>query len=53
MKKHKFFKALGVGAVATLGLFTFAGCSLSDSEKLMLWKGLKMQIVIWKKQLIC
>jgi len=31
--KNKIFKALGVGAVATLGLFTFTGCSLSDSEK--------------------
>ena len=32
-KNKKFMKALGVGAVAALGLFTFTGCSLSDSEK--------------------
>lgn len=41
MKKNKFFKALGVGAVATLGLFTMAGCSLSDSEKADVMEGLE------------
>jgi len=41
MKKTKFFKALGVGALATLGLFTFTGCSLSDNEKADLMKGLE------------
>ena len=41
MKKNKIFKALGVGAVATLGLFTFAGCSLSDTEKADVMKGLE------------
>ena len=40
MKKNKIFKAFGVGALATLGLFAFTGCSLSDSDKADLMKGL-------------
>lgn len=30
--KNKIFKALGVGAVATLGLFTLAGCSFGGNN---------------------
>lgn len=41
MKKKKIFKALGVGVLATLGLFTFTGCSLSDNEKEDLMKGIE------------
>ena len=40
-KNKKIFKALGVGAVATLGLFTMAGCSLSDTEKADVMEGLE------------
>ena len=40
-KNKKIIKTLGVGAVATLGLFTMVGCSLSDSEKADLMKGLE------------
>lgn len=32
MNKNKIFKALGVGALATLGLFTFTGCSLGENN---------------------
>lgn len=40
MKKNKIFKALGVGALATIGLFTVTGCSLSDSEKTKIMSGI-------------
>ncbi len=40
-KNKKFIKTLGVGAVATLGLFTMVGCSVSDEEKADMMEGLE------------
>lgn len=40
-KNKKILKTLGVGAVATLGVFAMTGCSISDDEKTKLMDSLE------------